>query len=197
MKIDELEKIIKRTNTKVAKDELEVLLKVEALFKEMKNVRDGEWTAKDIEFLNGHSFLTAKPVVYLVNISEDDYIKKKNKYLPKVQKWISEHGGGPMIPFSANFEKQVISQGTDPEIRRKVAEELGAPSCIPKIIKVGYTTLRLIHYFTAGEDEVKCWTIREGYKAPQAAGVIHTDFERGFICAEVMRYDDYERLGSE
>ena len=103
-----------------------------------------------------------------------------------------------MIPFSAEFEGKVVSAGgVDQEQRKKAAEELGAPSCISKIIKVGYTTLKLIHYFTAGEDEVKCWTIREGYKAPQAAGVIHTDFERGFICAEVMRYDDLDRLGSE
>ncbi len=102
-----------------------------------------------------------------------------------------------MIPFSAEFETKVCSQGSDAEIRKKIAEELGAPSCIPKIIKTGYTTLRLIHYFTAGEDEVKCWTIREGTKAPQAAGVIHTDFERGFICAEIMKFDDLEKLGSE
>ena len=160
-------------------------------------MRDGEWSAKDIEFLNNHNFITSKPVVYIVNISEDDYIKKKNKYLPKIQKWISEHGGGPMIPFSAEFEKKVTSQGVDPEVRRKIAEELGSPSCIPKLIKTGYNTLRLIHYFTAGEDEVKCWTIREGTKGPQAAGVIHTDFERGFICAEVMKFEDLERLGSE
>jgi len=102
-----------------------------------------------------------------------------------------------MIPFSAEFESKVIAYGTDPEVRKKAAEELGAPSCINKIIKIGYTALKLIHYFTAGEDEVKCWTIREGYKAPQAAGVIHTDFERGFICAEVMKFEDLERLGSE
>ena len=102
-----------------------------------------------------------------------------------------------MIPFSASFEKKVTSEGADPEVRRKISEELGSPSAIPKIIKTGYTTLRLIHYFTAGEDEVKCWTIREGTKAPQAAGVIHTDFERGFICAEVMKFEDLERLGSE
>ena len=102
-----------------------------------------------------------------------------------------------MIHFSAEFEKQVTAEGSDPEVRRKIAESLGSPSCIPKLIKTGYTTIRLIHYFTAGEDEVKCWTIREGTKAPGAAGVIHTDFERGFICAEVMRFDDLERLGSE
>jgi len=102
-----------------------------------------------------------------------------------------------MIPFSAEFESKVVAHGTEPEVRKKAAEELGAPSIINKIIKIGYNALRLIHYFTAGEDEVKCWTIREGTKAPQAAGVIHTDFEKGFICAEVMKYEDLEREGSE
>ena len=87
-KIDDLEKVIKRTNAKPARDELEVLQRVDALLKEKKNVRDGEWAAKDIEWLNNHNFITSKPVVYIVNISEDDYIKKKNKYLPKIQKWI-------------------------------------------------------------------------------------------------------------
>ena len=196
-KIDDLDKIIKRTNGKAAKDEMEVLVKVDALLKNLKNVRDGEWTAKEVEVLNNHYFISAKPVVYVVNISQEDYIKKKNKYLPKIQKWIMEHGGGPMIPFSAEFEKAVVCQGLDVEVRRKIAEELGAPSCIAKLIKTGYVTIRLIHYFTAGEDEVKCWTIREGTKAPGAAGVIHTDFERGFICAEIMKFEDLERLGSE
>ena len=68
----------------------------------------------------------------------DDYVKKKNKFLPKISKWISEHGGGPMIPYSADFETKVTSVGTDPEVRKKAAEELGAPSCISRIIKVGY-----------------------------------------------------------
>jgi obg-like ATPase 1 len=133
-----LEKVIKRTNAKVARDEMEVLVKVDGLFKENKNVRDGEWTAKDIEFLNLHSFLTAKPAVYLVNISKEDFVKKKNKWLPKINEWIQAHGGGPMIPFSADYEKEVVSHGTDPEVRKKASEEMGAPSCIPKIIKVGY-----------------------------------------------------------
>jgi len=68
--------------------------------------------------------------------------------------------------------------------------------CYPRL-KVGYKALDLIYYFTAGEDEVRCWTIRDGCKAPQAAGVIHTDFEKGFICADVMRYEDFVELGSE
>lgn len=101
---------------------MEVLVKVDALLKELKNVRDAEWSAKDIDFLNQHNFITSKPVVYLVNISEEEFVKKKNKYLPKIQKWITEHGGGPMIPFSAEFEKKVTADGPDPEVRRKISE---------------------------------------------------------------------------
>ncbi len=103
-----------------------------------------------------------------------------------------------MLPYSAEFEKQVLELAGSPEIeaREKAALELGGPTMVPKLTQAGYNHLRLIHYFTAGEDEVKCWTIREGTKAPGAAGVIHTDFERGFICADVMYYADLERLGS-
>ena len=164
-----------------------------------KPVRDGEWNGKEIETLNKHLFMSAKPVVYLVNIGRDEYITKKNKWLVKIQNWIKENGGGPMIPFSAEYEQEVLATAGSPdkEARDKAAAELGAPTCIHKIVNVGYRTLRLIHYFTAGEDEVKCWTIRDGTKAPGAAGVIHTDFEKGFICAEVMKYDDLDRLGSE
>ena len=68
---------------------------------------------------------------------------------------------------------------------------------IDRIIKAGYKNLQLIHFFTAGEDEVKCWTVRDGASAPNAAGVIHTDFERGFICAEVMKFDDLKEHGNE
>lgn len=87
---------------------MEVLKKVEALLKGGKFVKDGDWKAMEVETLNTHSFLTAKPVVYLVNISEEDYKKKKNKWLPKIGEFIKTHGGGPMIPFSAEFEKKVI-----------------------------------------------------------------------------------------
>jgi len=104
-----------------------------------------------------------------------------------------------MLPYSADFEKQVLDTAGDPskEARDKTAEEMGAPSMIHKISNVGYRALDLIHFFTAGKDEVKCWTIRQGWKAPQAAGTIHTDFERGFICAEIMKFDDLAQLGSE
>lgn len=161
-------------------------------------MREGDWNPKEIEFLNTLLFITAKPVVYLVNIGHDEYISKKNKYLPKIAAWIKENGGGPMLPFSAEFEKNVSLEAgsADAALREKAAANAGAATMVPKITQAGYNHLRLLHYFTAGEDEVKCWTIREGTKAPGAAGVIHTDFERGFICAEVMAFEDLNRLGN-
>ena len=164
--IEEIDKVIARKSMKADKDEKEILLKVEQLFEEMKNVRDGDWKAGEIVTLNKHQFLTAKPVVYLVNIAEEEYVTKKNKWLPKINEWIQAHGGGPMIPYSAEFESKVIANGTDPEIRKKAAADMGAPSIINRIIRVGYSTLRLIHFFTAGPDEVRAWTVRDGSKAP-------------------------------
>jgi obg-like ATPase 1 len=78
-----------------------------------KFVKDGEWKASEIDMLNSHSYLTAKPIVYLVNISEDDYKKKKNPWLPKIAAWIKEHGGGPMVPFSAEFEQKIVGFGLE------------------------------------------------------------------------------------
>lgn len=195
----ELEPKIKRFNDKASKDEKVILEKVIEMLKNKQFVRGGDWNNKEVEWLNKHNFMTAKPVVYLVNIGRDQYIKKANKWLPLIQEWIKNNGGGPMIPFSAEFEKEVLANAGSPDkdARDQAAEALGAPTMIHKIVNVGYRTLRLVHYFTAGEDEVKCWTIREGTKAPQAAGVIHTDFERGFICAEIMAFADLDRLGSE
>lgn len=161
-------------------------------------IREGTWNGKEIEVLNKHLFMSAKPVVYLVNISKADYISKKNKFLPKIAAYVKEHGGGPILPYSVEFEAEVLANAGSPDkaARDYEAAELGAPTMIHKIVNTGYRTLRLIHYFTCGEDEVKCWTIREGTLAPQAAGVIHGDFEKGFICAEVHAYKDLDELGS-
>ena len=87
---------------------MEVLNKVEELLKENKFVKDAEWKANEVEILNTHTFLTAKPIVYLVNISEEEYKKKKNKWLPKISEFIKNNGGGPMLPYSAEFERKVI-----------------------------------------------------------------------------------------
>jgi len=167
--------------------------KVKALYDEGKNVRDVEWSWKEIDVLNENLYLTAKPMVYLVNVSEVDYIKKKNKWLAKIVAWVNAHGGGKIIPYSVAFEV-AYDEAKDKEEFVKLK---GADSALGKIIKEGYHSLDLLHYFTCGSDEVKCWTFRRGIKAPQAAGIIHSDFERGFISAEIMKFEDLNELGSE
>ncbi|KAL8428711.1 hypothetical protein ACSSS7_007055 [Eimeria intestinalis] len=158
---------------------------------------EGNWKAAEVEVLNEYQFLTAKTVVYLVNMSEKDFIRQKNKWLPKIHSWVQENVPGPIIPYSAVFENK-LAELPDEAAREKYIKDSGASkSMLDKIIQTGYHALHLIHFFTCGEDEVKCWTIRAGTKAPQAAGVIHTDFERGFICAEVYKYADLVELGSE
>ena len=162
-----------------------------------KDIRTGDWKHSDIYVINEHQLLTAKPCVFLCNLSEKDYARKKNKWLAKVHAWVQSHGGGTVIPFSGALEEKLVDM---PEDEQKVyLSGLGenVSSALTKIIKTGFATINLIYFFTAGADEVKCWTIRKGFKAPQAAGTIHTDFERGFICAEVMAYDDLHEAGTE
>ena len=134
-----------------------------------------------------------------MNLSEKDYVRKKNKWLVKIKEWVDKHSGEPIIPFSAALEARLLDLEANEgnEAASSYLKELGTASALDKIVKVGYKTLRLIYFFTAGPDEVKCWTIRRGTHAPQAAGTIHTDFEKGFICAEVMKFDEYKELGSE
>jgi obg-like ATPase 1 len=161
--------------------------------------------------------LTAKPVTYLVNLSERDYIRKKNKWLPKIKAWVDENNTGDLIiPFSVALEERIARMSA--EEQKKELETLGATSALGKIMTVGYQSLhvslaflapiekvaklpwgdlQLIRYFTAGPDESRAWTIRDGTLAPQAAGVIHGDFEKHFICGEVMAFDDLHALGSE
>lgn len=178
-------------NDKTKKFELETVQKVHDWVVEKREpVRRGEWSAREVEVINPLQLLTAKNVVYLVNISREDFVSKKNRWLPKIKAWIDEKSpGDPLIPFSGEFELQVL------EDNNKAAAS--DASALSKIILSGYRSLHLHNFFTAGADEVRAWTIRKGTKAPQAAGTIHTDFERGFIMAEVMHFEDLKAAGSE
>lgn len=195
---DDVEKKVTRAGDKTLKFDYEVLHKVLDILKNEKRwVRYHDWNEREIEILNKHLLITSKPVVYLLNMSEQEYIKKKNKWLPKIKAWVDEHDpGATMIPFSAGFELKLQEMATDDE-RKAFLTETGSTSNMDKIIVTGYKALQLCYFFTAGEDEVKCWTIQVGTKAPQAAGRIHTDFEKGFIMAEVMKFEDFKENGSE
>lgn len=117
--------------------------------------------------------MTAKPVVYLVNLSEKDYLRQKNKNLPKIAEWVKEHAtGDPIIPISIAFEERLTRYETDAEVEEE-CKKLGTKSSLGKIIVTMRQMMNLGSFFTTGTDEVRQWTIRKGTKAPQAAGVIH------------------------
>jgi obg-like ATPase 1 len=135
--------------------------------------------------------------VYLVNLSEKDFIRKKNKHLPKIAEWIKENAqGDPIIPISVSFEERLTRFETEQEALEE-QKNVGADSALPKVITQMRKTLQLGSFFTTGPDEVRQWTIRVGTKAPQAAGVIHTDFEKTFIQAVVYNYNTIKELGDE
>lgn len=173
---------------------------------EGKQVRFGDWSAKEVaEVINPLQLLTAKTTVLLVNIGEREFLEKRNRYLAKIRAWQeSKCPGEVMIPFSGALEGRLGCVGAS-EQAAIIAESLAAfqlptptpapTSALPKIITTGYAALNLMYFFTAGADEVRAWTLRRGSKAPQAAGVIHSDFERGFIMAEVMHFEDLREAG--
>jgi len=195
---EEVEKKFVRQNEKKLKVEYESLSKVKkVLIDEKRHIRFGDWTAADIEVLNKYLFITSKPMIYLVNLSEKDFIRKKNKWLPKIKEYVDKNDPGAMIiPFSGAFEQKLAEMETDEE-RKAYQEETKCKTNLEKIIVQGYKALGLQYFFTAGADEVKAWTIQKNTKAPQAAGRIHTDFEKGFIMAETMKFEDMKEAGSE
>nr|XP_002124995.1 obg-like ATPase 1 [Ciona intestinalis] len=200
-RLAELEKVYSRGGEKKYKLEFETLSKIKTLLvDEKKPVRDGEWGGKEIEVLNEHLFLTSKPQIYLVNLSEKDYIRKKNKWLMKIKTWVTENDSSAiLIPFSGAFELKLAEMADDAERKAYLEEQYkdSVGSALSKIVVTGFKCLGLQYFFTAGADEVKAWTIKTGFLAPQAAGRIHTDFEKGFIMAEVMKFSDFKELGSE
>jgi obg-like ATPase 1 len=197
-RIESVGKLVTRqTSDKALKAEFEVLKRVQSVLEEGKPVRQVEWSELEIEELNKHLFITAKPLIYLVNMSEKDFIRKKNKHLATIKTWVDEHDPqAKVILFSAAFELKLAEMQNE-EDRERFCTENKVESALEKIIVNGYKALNLIYYFTAGDDECKAWPIQIGTKAPQAAGRIHTDFEAGFIMAEVMKFDDFKEAGSE
>lgn len=132
-----------------------------------------------------------------MNLSEKDYVRKKNKHLPKIVEWIKEHAAGdPVIPISVSYEERLTRYETEAESVEE-QKKVGAESVLPKLVTQMRKTLQLGSFFTSGTDEVRQWTIRTGTKAPQAAGVIHTDFEKTFIQAIVYNFDVLKELGDE
>jgi hypothetical protein len=198
--LDVLEKRIDRTK-KASKSgdkkytgELELLEKIKESLENNLPVRSMEFNAEELEILNQVFLLTSKPVLYVANISESQIANPtaNSNYKKLVDYAKSE--GSEVIPICANIEEEIAS--LDDEDKKDFLSDLGLDeSGLDKLVQAGYRLLGLISYLTAGTPEVRAWTITEGTKAPQAAGKIHTDFERGFIRAEVIHFKDLVELG--
>ena len=193
-KIDKCLKLVKAGDKK-ANEELSVLQKIKLTLEGEKPAFETEFSKEEKEIVKGLFLLTTKPVIYVANISEND-VSKNEDDIPLVyqlKKYVGE--SAEVIPISAKIEDEM--NGLSEEDKKLFLDDLGMhESGLDRLIKSSYKSLGLISFLTAGEKEVRAWTIKDGWKAPQAAGVIHSDFERGFIKAEVVSYDDLVDLGS-
>ena len=194
-RLDKAENMIK-TGDKKYKIEAEFLTRLYNHLNELKPARTLSCTQDEKEYLNSLFLITAKPVIYTANICEND-MGKSAEELPlakKVVDYAISEGSESMI-ICAKTEEEL--SGLDEEERQMFLTELGeSESGLDRLVKKSYKLLGLISYLTAGEKEVRAWTIELGTKAPQAAGKIHTDFEKGFIRAEIVDYDILVELGS-
>jgi len=195
-----LDKVLKpaKSGDKNAKFEVEVLTKAKEILDNLEPLRahKDEFEKEELEYLRKTIFpLTLKPVMYIANINEEDLPEGENNPHVKAIKEKAEKENAPVVVLCGKVEHELIE--LPPEERQEFLEALGLEEPgLNKMIRTGYSLLDLITYFTAGEKEARAWTIKRGTKAPQAAGEIHSDFERGFIAAEVINFDELEKVGS-
>ena len=176
--------------------EVEFLERLAGEMENGKTARSVEISEDEQEYLKDVSLLTIKPVIYSCNMGENDFIDgiENNKYYKQVEE-IAKEEGAETLPICAEMEAE-IAQLDDEEKAMFLADMGLEKSGLDRLIKKSYSLLGLISYLTAGKPEVRAWTIKKGTKAPQAAGKIHTDFERGFIRAEVVSFDDLMACGN-
>ncbi|MCX8080363.1 MAG: redox-regulated ATPase YchF [Bacteroidia bacterium] len=194
-RISRIEKQARSGGDKTAAKTLEVLLKVKQCLESGKSARTLGLEAAELELIHDLFLLTLKPVMYVCNVDEAS-VMTGNAHTAAVEKAIKDENA-KMLLITAQMESEIAALENYEE-RKIFLQELGLEEPgVNKLIRAAYELLNLQTFFTAGEKEVRAWTIEKGWTAPQAAGVIHSDFERGFIKAEVIAYEDYVTLGSE
>ena len=195
-RLQKQQKVAAVGGNKDAKIEVAVLEAYKAALEQGKNARTVEFDSKEEQEAAKNLFLlTSKPVLYVCNVDETA-AKTGNEYSQKIEALAAEEGAEAMV-IAAKTEEDIASLETY-EDKQLFLDELGlTESGVNRLIKKAYSLLNLETFITAGEMEVKAWTYHKGWKAPQCAGVIHTDFEKGFIRAEVIKYEDYIQYGSE
>jgi len=198
--LESVEKKMQRTEKMAktdpkAKVELEVLQRCKAHLEQGKSIRSLDLSKEEVPAIADLFLLTSKPVLYVANVDEAS-MHTGNKYSEALKEAVKNEDA-QVIVMNNNIEAQIaeMEQGEDQQM---FMDEYGMKEpALNRLIQSAYKLLQLQTYFTAGVQEVRAWTIGQGWKAPQAAGVIHTDFEKGFIKAEVISYDDYVKYGSE
>ena len=199
--IEMMERRIDRTKKAMKGDkslakELELLEKIKAALEEGKPARVLDYTEEEAAIVKDLFLISMKPVIYAANVAENDFAEglENNEFVNRVKEFAAAENS-EVMPVSAKIEEEIAQ--LEGEEKAMFLEELGmSESGLDRLIKASYTLLGLISYLTAGEPEVRAWTITNGTKAPQAAGKIHSDFERGFIRAEVVHYNDLMECGS-
>jgi GTP-binding protein YchF len=180
----------------IAKHELAILEKVKAGLEAGVPVRAQGLLEEERAAVAGLFLLTAKPVLYIANVDESQLGKESTDPAILAVKAVAEAEGAPMVEISGKVEAELAA--LSPAERKEYLDSLGLHEPgLDRLVHAAYRLLGLLTFFTVGEDECRAWTVRRGTHAPQAAGVIHSDFEKGFIKAEVVRYDDLVALGSE
>ena len=192
-KLEKDEKLVK-TGDKSLIQSVELMRKIKEALENNKPARSVEVDEDEDKILKSFQLLTAKPVIYVANIGENDLNKEDNKYVTEVKSF-AEKDHSKCITLCAKIEEEITSLPADE--RDLYKEELGIKtSGLEKLVIASYDILGLMSYLTAGEKEVRAWTIKKGTKAPQAAGKIHSDFEKGFIKAEIVSFKDLVDAGS-
>lgn len=175
--------------------EAELLSKLKDNLEKNIPLRKVEFDENELLAIKNFHFLTLKPIIYMANVSEEDVIVGTNKYVEELKKYALDDSAEGIV-VSAKMESE-LSELND-EDKQEFLNDLGiSESGLDKLITATYSLLGLSTFFTAGSDEVRAWTFKNGMKAPQCAGIIHSDFERGFIKAEIMSFSDLEQYGSE
>ena len=175
--------------------EVELLKKLKENLLANYPLRRMEFNEDELKILKPFNFLTLKPMIYMANVNEEDLLNKNNEHVLKVEGY-AEAEGAKVIKVCAKIEEELSELSEEEKL--EFLNDLGIEeSGLNKLIKATYSLLGLETFFTAGTDEVRAWTYKKGMKAPECAGIIHTDFQRGFIRAEIMSYFDLEKYGNE
>ena len=184
-----------RQKDKTAEMELRILTKIKEALEDGKPVRSIDFNEDDQKWVNQAQLLTSKKMLYIANVGEDEIGDDENDKVKTIREYAAKEDS-EVIVISAKIEEEIAT--LDDEDKEMFLEDLGIEEPgLDRLIRTTYDLLGLSTYFTAGVQEVRAWTFRQGMTAPQCAGIIHTDFERGFIRAEVTSYDDYVEHGGE